>query len=154
MAVAPQAFSDTLLIGESNTFEFTVSNTETTPSVLNFTISGGTANISANPTSGSVASAESELITLTLDTNGQTAGDYVAEFIVSGDDPNNASDTVTVNWTLNDPPVVGANPDTFDVTLATWRLNRADLNDYQLWKRSTGFLKIAFEESNHQASSS
>ena len=43
MAVAPQAFSDTLLIGESNTFEFTVSNTESTPSVLNFTVSGGTA---------------------------------------------------------------------------------------------------------------
>ena len=53
-----------------------------------------------------------------MDTNGQTAGDYSADFIVSGDDPNNASDTVTVNWTLNDPPVVGANPDTFDVTLA------------------------------------
>jgi len=121
MVVAPQVLVDTLLIGETGTVQFNISNTQAAPTTLNFTIAEDPAVswLSVTPDTGSVTTGNSAMIDVNLDATGLTGGAYTTDLIVAGSDTNNAADTVSVTLQVNDAPVIGISPTTFSKSLLT-----------------------------------
>ncbi|NIR94110.1 MAG: S8 family serine peptidase, partial [Gammaproteobacteria bacterium] len=121
MTVTPQTLSDTLLIGEMSTHNATISNMQTAPSTLSYTVteSPSVTWVNVTPTSGSIASGQSEVLDVTLDATGLTAGTYTTDIIISGNDTTNTQDTVAVTLIANEAPIMTIFPDTFDVSVAS-----------------------------------
>ncbi|NIW46838.1 MAG: choice-of-anchor D domain-containing protein, partial [candidate division Zixibacteria bacterium] len=119
MAVNPQSLSDTLLAGATNTLQFEISNTNSLPSNLNFTVAENPAVdwLSVSPSSGTIASSGTQSIDVQLDASGLSSGAFTTDLVVSGDDPNNTNDTVVVNLEVNDAPVVGVSADSIEFAL-------------------------------------
>jgi hypothetical protein len=120
MAVAPLTISDTLLVGATSMHTVTVSNLAILPTSLNYIVTESPAVnwLSVVPTSGTVTSGQSEILDVTLDGTGISAGIYNTDLIISGNDTTNIEDTVTVSLVVNEAPSIAVFPDTFDVSLA------------------------------------
>ncbi len=119
MVVDPLVLEDTLLVGGATTLNFSVSNTSPTPSTLTYTITENPAVgwLSVNPTGGTLASNETDVIDVSLDASGLAAGVYTTDLEVDGNDPANPQDIVTVTLVVNDAPVVDFDPDSLSWTL-------------------------------------
>ncbi|RMI04787.1 MAG: choice-of-anchor D domain-containing protein, partial [Calditrichaeota bacterium] len=108
-----------LLVNGSSTVNFTVSNANTLPSTLNYTISEDppVTWLDVTPTSGTLTSGQTDMIDVNLDATGLAAGTYNTSLIVAGNDTLNPTDTVDVTLVVNDAPIIDVTPDSFDVTL-------------------------------------
>jgi MAM domain-containing protein meprin/A5/mu/flagellar hook capping protein FlgD/HYDIN/CFA65/VesB family protein/BACON domain-containing protein len=121
MVVTPQVLVDTLLIGETGMVQFNVSNTQASPTTLNFTVTEDPAVswLSVLPASGAVTSGNSATIDVNLDATGLAGGPYTTDLIVAGSDTNNTADTVAITLQVNDAPVIGISPTSFSKSLLT-----------------------------------
>ncbi|RMI04788.1 MAG: hypothetical protein D6681_09100, partial [Calditrichaeota bacterium] len=108
-----------MLVNGSSTVNFTVSNANTLPSTLNYTISEDppVTWLDVTPTSGTLTSGQTDVIDVNLDATGLAAGTYNTSLIVAGNDPANPSDTVDVTLVVNDAPIVAFSPDSMDFVL-------------------------------------
>jgi hypothetical protein len=105
---------DTLFIGQSRELTFTVSNIGTAP----LAVSGITASdpvFSAAPSEFMILPLTSQTVTATF--TPPSAGEFTGYLLIASDDPNTPVDSVFVQGTANEPPVISISPDSFRVTL-------------------------------------
>jgi len=98
MTVAPTTINDTLLTGTTSMNNIKIFNNQTSPSVLNFTVSiDSMVNwLIIEPIGGSVVSLDSSDLLLSINTSNLIAGDYLTHLIITGNDTNNSIDSVTI----------------------------------------------------------
>ncbi len=119
MTVTPQSLSDTLLVGASKTHIFTITNSNSLISTLQYqvTVDPATDWLTLSGDNGTLLPLEREEISVNLNAANLSAGAYNATILVNGNDNNNPLDTVTVNLTVNEAPVVGFTPGSLDFSL-------------------------------------
>ncbi|MBI5472562.1 MAG: T9SS type A sorting domain-containing protein [Ignavibacteriae bacterium] len=143
MVVSPQTVADTVLVGQvdSTSYVFNILNNNPFATGLSYTIAETPAVnwLAASPASGSVNGGTTSLIHVAVNFTGQTAGNYTTRLLVSGNDPGNAVDTVTVNFRVNQAPVVSTNPDSFFFVR-----NSGDSATAQLKVRNTGLGPLTY----------
>jgi choice-of-anchor B domain-containing protein len=117
MVVTPNSVSDTLLVGETSTFRFAISNTQVQPSTLIYTVA-------ENPpvdwltilkSAGSVVSGQTDSVGITLDASSLNEGTYSTDIVVSGNDTNNPTETITVNLVVESVTGISDNANIPDV---------------------------------------
>jgi hypothetical protein len=113
MAVSPVLLSDTLLVGALSTNTVSVSNIQSLPSSLSFTVSEDPPAdwLSVQPLSGVVPSGQSEMLNVVLDASQVSSGSYSANLIITANDTSNAADTVSVILVVNEAPMIRVEPD-------------------------------------------
>lgn len=119
MTVSPLTLSDTLLVGGSNVHTFSISNSNTLISSLQYqiTVDPATDWLTLSGNSGTLSPLNSDAIEVTLNAANLSAGSYASTIIISGNDSSNPVDTVTVNLTVNEAPIVGFTPGSLDFSL-------------------------------------
>jgi hypothetical protein len=121
MVVAPTTIDTTLLVGDSISHDITISNNQSLPSLLNYTVTVDPAAtwLTTYTDSGQIGPLGSDVVTLGISAIGLTAGSYSGTVTVAGNDPANPTEVITVNLQANQAPIISIAPDTFDVTLTS-----------------------------------
>lgn len=122
MAVSTAQLGDTLLVGQvdSTSYSFSIINVNPFGGALNFTIAETPVAgwVTVEPSSGSLPGSSSQVIRVKVDFTGVTPGMYATSLVVSGDDPDNAADTVNVNFVVNAAPAISVSPESAYFALA------------------------------------
>ena len=98
---------------DATTQTFTITNnnsTATLPAVLNYSISDSATWLSVSPATGSLASADSDTITIIYDTTALAAGTYTAAINISDPCASNTPQPITVILTVHGAPVISLDP--------------------------------------------
>ena len=153
MTVTPNTIVDTLMIGEMNSHQVTVSNLQPSPSTLNYTAteSPSVSWLAVSPTSGSVTSNQSEQVSVALDAAGLTSGSYSTNILISGNDPANPQETVTVNLEVVEAPVISISSDSIHFSLEQNQSDSLPLVIYNTGGVPLEILSIEDEEVNSRS---
>lgn len=112
---------DTVLVGlvDTSSYAFSVSNTNPTAAPLVFAVTESPAVswLSVSPDSASVPAASSRQVRVRVDFASVPPGTYSTLLVVSGNDPSNPSDTVSVGFVVNPAPVISVEPDSLAASL-------------------------------------
>ncbi len=103
--VAPLLLEKTLMVGETGTLPFTISNVGDADLAWNLAEDPVVSWLSELPVSGTIAPAGSTEVVVTFDAAGLTPGVYPTSILVSSDDPDEAVVTVEVVLTVTAIPV-------------------------------------------------
>jgi len=121
MVVTTEQIADTVLSGtvDSTLYLFSVTNANALAAPLTYSVAENppVSWLSLVPQSGSVVGNSSQLIRLHLDFSGSTPGLYTTSLIVSGNDPVNPSDTVSISFMVNPAPAISVQPDSLAFAL-------------------------------------
>ena len=141
MVTSPTELTDTLLVGGTDVMQFTVSNTQSQPSVLNVTVTEDPAVdwLSVSPDSATITSSQTQTFDVTFDASVVTAGVYTTQLIVAGNDSSNLEDTVFVTLVANENPIIYVHPDSFYFDLLS---NQTDSATFYIRNDGNGPLEI------------
>lgn len=119
MAVDPGLLEETIYIGTTGNGQFTIYNNQTGPGILSYSVTESPAVewMAASFTSGTVAFNSDTTVVIDYSAAGLAAGSYMADLIISGNDPHNAADTVHVVLTVAEPPLITLEPDSIHITV-------------------------------------
>lgn len=119
MSVDPKSLHKTIYVGTTGTGQFTIYNSQTGPGLLDYTITENPAAgwLEEAMTAGTVANNSDTTVIVSYDATGLTSGVYATSLIILGNDPNNTADTVAVELTVAEPPVINLDPDSVHITV-------------------------------------
>jgi hypothetical protein len=141
MTVMPLSIGDTLLAGDSSMHSITVGNQSPLPSSLGYSVveSPTVTWLSVTPVSGTLTSGQSELLEVRLDGGAVSSGTYNTELIISGNDPANAADTVSVELVVNEAPLIRVEPDTIEMAIDA---GSSDSTTFTIYNDGQGPLQV------------
>ncbi|MBI2931981.1 MAG: choice-of-anchor D domain-containing protein, partial [Planctomycetes bacterium] len=110
IGLSPASLTFTAMEGGANPASQTATVTNTGGGTLSWSGSDDAAWMTLSPLSGSLASAASELMTVSVDITGLPAGTYNGTITVSDPGATNSPQTVAVTLNVNAPPTIGRSP--------------------------------------------
>ena len=147
ISVAPQSIYARLPVGGTRTALLTVGNSgglslvwaiaQAEQSEAKRAIPGW---ISIDPAAGTTAPGEESVLTILLDAAGLSVGEYLADLVVTSNDPERPELTVELGIYVGDEPAIAANPDEFLL-----RFDRGQTVQRDLILSNPGFAELSWQ---------